>query len=257
MSTENMGIWSLVEKTPTTAIRAAKVDGQQLTSLHHMHTVRKATEIFGPIGIGWGYEITEERFDQGAPYQDAKTGEVIAHELIHTVILTVWYSWNGSTGRVSNYGHTRYVYRTRDGRFITDGEAPKKSVSDALKKCFSMLGFSADVYEGKFDDQEYTSTRNAETRIEVAEDQEAAIEEAREEYAAWIKKQCETLREKIPHRSSIGLIYNKAMQRIEDKARVAQVDPAKGAAMIEKAANDGVERINKQKGDVEDGSSAE
>lgn len=250
---KRVSIWSQVEKTPTTAIKAAKVDGQQLTSLHHMHTVRKATELFGPCGIGWGYEITEERFDQGAPYLDPKDGHIVAYELIHTIFLTVWYKWGSETGRVSNFGHTRYMYRTKDGRFITDGEAPKKSVSDALKKCFSMLGFSADVYEGRFDDQEYVGTRNAETRIEMAEDTDAAIEEAREEYAAWVQKQCETLREKIPHRSSIGLVFNKAMQRIEDKARVAQVDPAKGAAMIRKAADDGVERINQQKGDVEDG----
>ncbi|WP_434771820.1 hypothetical protein [Pseudomonas entomophila] len=50
----------------------------------------------------------------------------------------------------------------------TDGEAPKKSLTDAIKKALSMLSFSADVFLGLFDDNAYVQQRQEETAIEVA-----------------------------------------------------------------------------------------
>ncbi|WP_339118841.1 hypothetical protein [Halomonas sp. BMC6] len=43
------------------------MDGQQITTLDAMHVIELATKVFGPMGIGWGYRIENERFDLGAP----------------------------------------------------------------------------------------------------------------------------------------------------------------------------------------------
>ncbi|MGM0858622.1 MAG: Rad52/Rad22 family DNA repair protein [Pseudomonadota bacterium] len=241
--TDHLALWQLVDKTPTTAIKAAKVDGQQITSLDAMHVIELATKTFGPMGIGWGYRIEDERYDQGAPIHDTKSGNLLGHETTHTVRLVLWYKWQGETGEVTQFGHTRAVYRTNQGYWKTDGEAPKKSVTDAIKKCLSLLGFAADVYYGKFDNQDYAAAQNAATRIAVAEDQEAEIERQREDYKAWLERECESLKHKIPHPKSIKMAADAIMQRLPDKASMARVDPAKGQKMIAGARDEGLHRL--------------
>ncbi|MFK8333452.1 hypothetical protein M2D63_026040, partial [Pseudomonas sp. BJa5] len=43
--------------------------------------------------------------------------------------------------------------------YTTDGEAPKKSLTDAINNSLSMLGFRADVFLGIFDDRDYVQQR--------------------------------------------------------------------------------------------------
>ncbi|WP_197053311.1 Rad52/Rad22 family DNA repair protein [Litchfieldella xinjiangensis] len=238
---QHLAIWSRVEKTPTDAVKPAKVNGQNITAIDTMHMVKLATKIFGPVGIGWGYRIDVDRFDQGAPVLLKET--VIGHEQTHTCQLTLWYEWEGKRGEVTHFGHTRAVYMTNKGQFITDNEAPKKSVTDAMKKCLSQLGFAADIYTGLFDDLGYVKLREAETRLEKAEDFDAELQKYRDDYADWLKRECDTLRHKVPHPKSIQLAADTMLQRINDRASVARVDPAKGADMIRKAAEDGIERV--------------
>nr|MDK7789430.1 hypothetical protein [Proteus mirabilis] len=37
------------------------------TSINSTYMFMRATEIFGPIGEGWGYEVLEEKFIDGKP----------------------------------------------------------------------------------------------------------------------------------------------------------------------------------------------
>lgn len=78
------------------------------------------------------------------------------HEKIHKVRVKLWYRLDGVRGEVVQFGQTTFVGRNRNGLF-TDEEAPKKSLTDAMSKCLSLLGFSADVYLGRFDDNKYVS----------------------------------------------------------------------------------------------------
>jgi hypothetical protein len=247
MTTVNghLAIWQQVEKTPTTAVKPAKVNGQNITAIDTMHMVKLATEIFGPVGIGWGYRIDVDRFDQGAPVLLKE--QVIGHEQTHTCQLTLWYEWEGKRGEITQFGHTRAVYMTNAGKFITDGEAPKKSVTDAMKKCLSQLGFAADIFTGLFDDAGYRALREAETRLEAADDFDAELQKYRDEYADWLKRECDTLRTKIPHPKSIQLAAETMLSRINDRASVARVEPDKGIAMIHKARDEGVARVYAEK----------
>ncbi|MDQ7733800.1 hypothetical protein QT231_13890 [Halomonas sp. SpR1] len=241
-SADHLALWREVEKTPTTAVKEANVDGQQITTLDAMYVIEQATKLFGPMGIGWGYRIEDERYDIGAPVLGTK-GELIAHEQTHTIRLALWYRWHGEHGEVTQFGHTRAVYRTGTGKWKTDGEAPKKSVTDAIKKCLSLLGFAADVYYGRFDNQDYIQAQQAATRIAVAEDKDAEIERYRQEYADWLKRECGTLRDKIPHPKSIELAADGILSRLPDKASMARVEPDKGQQMIIKARDEGIARV--------------
>lgn len=245
-SANHLELWHQVDKTPTTAIKAASVDGQDITTLDAMYVIEQATKLFGPMGIGWGYRIEDERYDIGAPVLGTK-GELIAHEQTHTIRLALWYRWHGERGEVTQFGHTRAVYRTGTGKWKTDGEAPKKSVTDAIKKCLSLLGFAADVYYGRFDNKDYTEVQQAATRIAVAEDQDAEIESYRNDYWDWIKRECDTLRNKIPHPKSIEMAATGMLNRLSDKASMARVEPNKGREMLVKAREDGIARVIAEK----------
>jgi hypothetical protein len=66
------------------------------------------------------------------------------------VPVTLWHgSRNNTFGPI--YGST--TLRDRKGNI--DKDAPKKATTDALTKALSQLGFNADVFLGKFDDNKY------------------------------------------------------------------------------------------------------
>lgn len=194
MSTTNMSIWEKVQTTDTRYTKDAKVGGQQITSLNGTAMVMKATELFGPVGIGWGWKIIEERFDDG---HEIYAGEgdkriCIGREIGHTVKICLWFVRDGQRGEIEQYGCTRYQYKTNYG-MTTDGEAPKKSLTDAIKKALSMLGFSADVFLGMFDDVNYVQQLQAEQAIEQAEDREAEIEKQKQERLDFLKNTIDTM----------------------------------------------------------------
>ncbi|MNF71208.1 hypothetical protein D3C84_531540 [compost metagenome] len=184
----NMRIWEQVETTETRFTKPAKVGGQEITSLNGTAMIMKATEIFGPVGIGFGWTVMEERFD--------KSGEIfsgegdkrfsLGHELNHTIKIKFWFVLDGRRGELEQYGCTKYFYKSTFGT-TTDGEAPKKSLTDAIKKSLSMLGFSADVFLGMFDDIEYVNQLKDEERIEKADDKEVEIERQKKERLEYIK----------------------------------------------------------------------
>ncbi|MDF9893417.1 UNVERIFIED_ORG: hypothetical protein OKW25_002564 [Pseudomonas vranovensis] len=194
MTTTNMRIWEKVDKTDTRFTKDAKVGGQQITSLNGTAMIMKATEVFGPAGIGFGWNVVEERFDKGAEIFSGEGDKRVSlgHELNHTIKITFWFVLDGQRGEIEQYGCTNYLYKSKFGT-TTDGEAPKKSLTDAIKKSLSMLGFSADVFLGMFDDENYVQQLQAEQAIEQAEDREAEIERQKQERLDYIKSVVETM----------------------------------------------------------------
>lgn len=195
MSDKNMQIWNQVEKTDTRFTKKAKVNGQDITSLSGTAMVMKATELFGPVGIGWGWKIIEERFDEGHEIYigEGDKRSCIGREIGHTLKIALWFNQDGQRGEIEQYGCTRYQYKTSYG-MTTDGEAPKKSLTDAIKKSLSMLGFSADVFLGMFDDKDYVNALADEQAIEQAEDKVAEEERQRLERLEYISSVIESLK---------------------------------------------------------------
>lgn len=190
----NMRIWSAVDKTDTRYTKDAKVGGQQITSLNGTAMIMKATEIFGPVGIGFGWKVAEERFDKGAEIFSGEGDKRVSlgFELNHTIKILFWFTQDGQRGEIEQYGCTPYLYKSKYG-CTTDGEAPKKSLTDAIKKALSMLGFNADVFLGMFEDHDYKAEREAEAQLEQAENKEAEAARQQQERLDWLKTSVETM----------------------------------------------------------------
>lgn len=187
---DKMKLWGSVEKTDPAATKAATVSGQKITSISGQHMIKRATEMFGPVGIGWGWTVLEERFDQGGPATN--NGTVVGTVVGHTVRIRLWYELDGKRGEVEQYGCTPFAYRSTHG-ITTDTEAPKKSLTDAIKKALAMLGFSADIFMGLFDDRDYVAEREEESRLEHAENKEAELERQKQERLEWLKSALDTM----------------------------------------------------------------
>lgn len=209
---DNLRLWREVEETDPSGTRASDFEGRTVTSINGTYVVKQATKLFGPIGAGWGYEITEERFDKGGPILDRKEGTYICDAVMHTIKLTLWYMDGGERRTVTHFGHTPYVYGTSYGP-KTDMEAPKKSLTDAVKKCLSMVGFSADVFLGMFDDVTYVEAAKVRESVQKADDQDAAAIEARANLLAWMDKEIGAYA-MIPNTAALKLTHTGHIEKL-------------------------------------------
>lgn len=97
-----------------------------------MYQIQMATEQFGEAGKGWGWSFSEPIFSSG------------------TVVIkcTLWHGDKGHT--IEHFGQKNLEFKGKP-----DEDAFKKAATDGLTKCLSYLGFNADVFLGKFDDNKY------------------------------------------------------------------------------------------------------
>lgn len=157
---ENLALWDLVSKTDPQHVKPITGKSYRGNSPKPHYLIHKATETFGPIGIGWGFEIVEDRILEGALISPD------FHEQIHTAKVRVWYDWTGKRGTVEHVGQTLFSGKRKSGDAFTDEDAPKKSVTDALIKALSMIGFAGDIFMGRYDDSKYVAEINQEFRNE-------------------------------------------------------------------------------------------
>jgi hypothetical protein len=144
---KNLDLWEAVSKTdPKHTKKFSRAGGFSGTAINATYLIRKATELWGPMGQGWGPEFADEKYVTGAD-----------GTIVHVLRIT----FHHPNGKFPSYGQTTFVGKNKNG-FFTDEEAPKKSLTDAITKALSMLGFSADVFLGLYDDNKYVNDRKAE-----------------------------------------------------------------------------------------------
>ena len=138
--TDNLRIWSLVEKTDPNHTKKVNQRGG-FTAISAAYQIKRATETFGPIGEGWGYDA----------------GEPIFQDALVFVPVTLWHGQRDNTFGPMFGGAE---WKANGGR--VDSDALKKATTDALTKLLSQLGFNADVFLGLFDDNKYVAELKAE-----------------------------------------------------------------------------------------------
>lgn len=230
---DNLDIWNRVYKTDAKFTKAFSNNGGG-TSINGTYMVMQATKVFGPQGINWGVEIIEERFDNGAPLmQNVKQADgsfiksIISNgaggylcEVNHSVKIRLWYKHGGKTGEVLSYGCTPYIYAAQGGRYLSDGEAPKKSLTDATKKALSQLGFSADVFLGLYDDLTYRQENDAEFALKNASEKAEGVTRMREELDEHLAKVAETLKGAVTANEATK-VHGSVAREIESHRRAA------------------------------------
>ncbi len=149
----NKALW---QRAFTTDPRAVKeITGKQYrgNSPKPYWIVERLTDEFGPCGIGWGFQILNERFERFSETDS-----------LHVASVRLWYVLDGVRGELEQIGQTKASYMSSKGSFMLDEDAPKKSVTDALVKCASYLGFAGDIFSGRWDDSKYVAEAGKEWR---------------------------------------------------------------------------------------------
>lgn len=141
----NTALWDSVCKTDPKEVKAITGKTYSGNSPKPYYIVRRLTETFGPCGSGWGFEIKE---------QDYKT---FGDTTIHVALVKLWYVLDQKRGEIEQLGQTKMAYTSAAGKLIVDEDAPKKSVTDALIKCASYVGFAGDIFSGRWDDSGYVA----------------------------------------------------------------------------------------------------
>lgn len=151
---DHLNIWKRVQRTDPRFTKPLEGMGFIGTSINGTYMIMRATEIFGPIGSGWNYEVIEEKLIDGKPLTepvlDERNKQVATRflrngdgslfcEKNHSVKIKFWYiTPNGTRAEFESYGATPYLYQTQYG-LKTDGEVIKKSLTDAIKKPYLCL----------------------------------------------------------------------------------------------------------------------
>lgn len=154
----NMDLWGKVFVTDKAHVTEIKGKSYKGNSPRPYYLIQKATETFGPCGIGWGYRIVEQGTQEVRyPEPLGSTGNTVERLMInHWVLVEFWYKLDGVKSEpIQQYGGTKLSYRTSTGKQEFDEDAQKKSVTDALIKCMSCVGFAGDIFSGRWDDSKY------------------------------------------------------------------------------------------------------
>ena len=131
--TENRNIWDQMKETDPRFTKRVNKGFGEITTIDPQWQIMRMTEMFGPVGKGWGYDVNYIPTDQ----------------LIFAEV-TVW-----TKSKANNFGPVSSVQKLFRKTGALDDEAPKKAMTDALTKAFSHLGLCSDIFMGKFDDSKY------------------------------------------------------------------------------------------------------
>ncbi|EPJ0400959.1 hypothetical protein ACTBCG_003134 [Providencia rettgeri] len=252
---DHLNIWKRVQRTDSRFTKPLDGVGFVGTSINSTYMFMRATEIFGPIGEGWGYEIIEEKMIDGKPLVepvlDAHHKQVamrflrdgdgtLLFEQNHSIKIRFWYIIEGETrGEFESYGATPYRYQSKQG-IRTDGEVIKKSLTDAIKKALSMLGFSSDVFMGMHDNPEYVASNKLEYEIKAASDNAEDATRIRKELDEKFTRHTETMRSAVTVNELRG-ITSTLTREISTHAKLAK---QRGDSEYEKYLNGRLRRLN-------------
>lgn len=216
MNNAKKALWAEVCMTDPKAVKAITGKSYSGNSPKPYWLIERATEVFGPIGIGWGVTVKSERFE--------RMGE---HDVLHVAVVSVWFVRDGVRSEsFDQMGGTKAAYKTSKGTLLVDEDAGKKSVTDGMVKCLSMIGFAGDIFSGRWDDSKYVAEANKEFRGQEQAEQEKREQEVRAEWleaTAMKLEACETVADLQTEWKAAFAV----MKKQQDGEAIATLEPIK------------------------------
>lgn len=239
MENNNLAIWNQVEKTSSKNVKPVTNGGRTYSSINPTSQKKKATEVFGAYGQGWGIEPESERYE----YKEFNGGTIL---IIYRA--TMFYKFNGETGRLPISASEKLAYVTDGGRgyLRIDDEAEKKVRTNATTKGLSELGFNADIFLGQWDDAEYKAMRDMEDHLARTENFEVEQKKGIDELRVWINREMETLAV-MKNVNTVSMVTNKIEEKFRTKAQLLKISQELFDSMIGKLHKTADEAISKLK----------
>lgn len=134
----NLDIYNHFKVVPIEAqkpIGAGRLKG--MTDINPMWRIKALTELFGPCGIGWYYEVKSK-------WMETSGTETAAFVDIELFIK----SEGGWSKPIYGTGGSKFIAKESKGPYMDD-ECYKKATTDAIGVACKQLGIGADVYWSK------------------------------------------------------------------------------------------------------------
>lgn len=139
----NMDLWNRYADIDPSFTKPISGRDYKGTSPNPQYVIRCLTEMFGPVGKGFGWSVLKEEFTP------------LGETLLHWCRIKFWWKDGEGIHEVEEYGQTKAYYLTSGGYPKSDEDAPKKSLTDAIIKGASHMGVAANIFLGRWDDQKY------------------------------------------------------------------------------------------------------
>jgi hypothetical protein len=150
---QNMRVWMQVCVTDPEMTEKLSFGAHRYTTIDAQYQIKQATMVFGPCGRGWG--IKDSKFEV------LHIDPADPHWSLLAFTAKLWFrDGDGEIGEFDIASDIELFENTKNG-WKRMGDAMKKVRTDAVTKGLSWLGFSSDVFEGKFDDSKYIAKLNA------------------------------------------------------------------------------------------------
>ena len=132
---DNMKLWNSVCETDPKITKDVAYGKRKFTAIDAQHQRKRATELWGPYGKDWGL-------------RELVWGEVGNGATPVEITLEAFFFYPDAQFPISS-----------DIKWHLGEDNRKKLLTDVTTKALSMLGFNADVFEGKFDDNKYVQAQ--------------------------------------------------------------------------------------------------
>jgi hypothetical protein len=143
---DNMELWGRLRMPPKEALKTIKAGRLKgMSDISPQWRYMAITEIFGPCGVGWKYEIEKLWTEFGS--EDQKC----AFALVNFYTTQDDGEWSAP---IPGIGGSMLVAKESKGPHTSD-EAYKMAVTDALSVAMKMIGVAADIYMGNMDGSKY------------------------------------------------------------------------------------------------------
>lgn len=156
----NMELWNKVRRTDPKYTKPFSNGQYGGTTITPTFMFRKATEAFGPFGIGWGIHEQVIELVDGAPLSVGGNAKLVSCQL------TLFYHWKGEEGKISHFGNSMLLRETANNKIVFDENAFKKARTDAMKKCLFLIGIGEEITLGEFDNPSYVEAAERYARDE-------------------------------------------------------------------------------------------
>lgn len=135
---KNLAIYERARIVPESAIKPivnGRLKGK--SDINPVYRIKRMTEIFGPCGIGWRYEIVKQWL------------ETYGNEVKAFTHINLYIKWDGEWSEaIPGIGGAAFVSMESKGAYVSD-ECYKMSLTDALSVSMKALGVAADIYYAK------------------------------------------------------------------------------------------------------------
>lgn len=135
---KNLAIYEQARQVPQYALKtigAGRLKG--FSDVNPMYRIKRMTEMFGPCGIGWSYEIVKQ------------WTETYGQETKCFCNVNLYFKLGDEWSRpIPGTGGSTIVEVNKSGTYVSD-EGYKMALTDALSVAMKAIGIAADVYYAK------------------------------------------------------------------------------------------------------------